>query len=161
MKEYEMNDVRLMRYFLGIQVKQKKYKIFISQEKNVDDLLKKFSMFNCKSASTPMRINEKLKKNDSDELDNEQMYRSLVGSLLFLTNTRPNIMHVVSVISRHMDKLSKTNLMATMIILKHVKGTKNFNVKYEVENDVMLIGYLDSNWTSYQNDKEKNIRKCF
>lgn len=62
MKEYEMNDVRLMRYFLGIQVKQKKYKIFISQEKNVDDLLKKFSMFNCKSTSTPMRINEKLKK---------------------------------------------------------------------------------------------------
>lgn len=51
--------------------------------------------------------------------------------------------------------------MATMIILKHVKGTKNFNVKYEVENDVMLIGYLDSNWTGYQNDKEKNIRKCF
>lgn len=70
-------------------------------------------------------------------------------------------MHVVSVISRHMDKLSKTNLTATMIILKHVKGTKNFNVKCEVENDVMLIGYLDSNWTSYQNDKEKNIRKCF
>lgn len=53
-----------------------------------------------------------------------------------------------------MDMLSKTNLMATMIILKHVKGTKNFNVKYEVENDVMLIGYLDSNWTGYQNDKK-------
>lgn len=57
--------------------------------------------------------------------------------------------------------LSKTNLMATMIILKHVKVTKNFNVKYEVENDVMLIGYLDSNWTGYQNDKKNTSGNVF
>lgn len=72
------------------------------------------------------------------------MYRSLVRSLIYLTTTRSDIIHDVSVVSRYIDKLSKTHLMATMKILRYVKEIKNFGVNYVVENNVKLIRYLYS-----------------
>lgn len=71
--------------------------------------------------STPMSMNEKFLKNDNDDLANEHIYKSLVGSLICLTNIRPHIMHVIIIILRYMDKP-----MATMSILKYIKGAKNF-----------------------------------
>ena len=79
--------------------------------------------------STLMGMNEKLKRQNSVELTNEQIYKSLVNFLIYLTNTRP-----ASVVSRYMNKHSKIHLMAIMKILKYVKGKKIFGVKYEVEN---------------------------
>lgn len=91
MKEYEMTDLGLMKYFLGIQVKQSKWLIFISQENYISDLLKKFRMEDCKSVATPMALNEKLKQEDGAEKLDPNLYRSLVGSLIYLTNTRPDM----------------------------------------------------------------------
>lgn len=79
MREYEMTDLGLMRYFLGMQVKHEPSRIFISQEKYAADLLKKFHMTHCKPLSTPMFVNDKLSKNDGKERVDEMTYRSLVG----------------------------------------------------------------------------------
>lgn len=71
-------------------MKQKKCEIFISQEKYMDDLLKMFNMCDCKPMFAPMRLNEKLKRVNDDELENEQMYRSLERSLIYLINIKPH-----------------------------------------------------------------------
>ena len=62
MTDFEMTDLGLMKYFLGMQVKQAKGKIFISQEKYIEDILKKFYMADCKPVNTPMMLNENLKQ---------------------------------------------------------------------------------------------------
>lgn len=152
MKEYEISDLGLTKNFFGIQVKQKKSEIFIFYEKYVDDLLKIFNMPNCMHMSTPMGMNEKLKRYDNDELANEQIYRSLVRSLIYLIYIRPNIVHIISVVSSYIEKPSKSHLIAAKLILRYVKGTKNFGTKYEVENKVKLIRYLDSDGASCQDD---------
>lgn len=125
MNEFEMTDLGLMRYFLGIQVKQSKGHIFLSQEKYVEDLLKKFQMEKCKAVPTPMALNEKLQQNDGEPRVDDKLYRSLVGSLIYLTNTRPDIMHSVSVISRYMNKPTKSHYTAAKRILRYLQDTEN------------------------------------
>ena len=81
-------------------MKQGRGEIFISQEKYAADILKKFYMKDCKAVSTPMALNEKLNSNDQAKKVDENQYRGLVGSLIYLTHTRPDITQPVSMLSR-------------------------------------------------------------
>lgn len=112
MKEFEMTDLGLMKYFLGIQVKQAKGEIIISQEKYAQDLLRKFHMKNCKPVATPMAANKKLKQDDGAAKVDASMYRSLVESLLYLTHTRPDLTQAVSMVSRFLNNPSKLHFGA-------------------------------------------------
>ena len=85
MKTFEMTNLGLMTYFLSIEVSQRDDGIFISQKKDTEDLLKKFKMYGCKPVSTPLVTNEKLQKVDGAPEADASRYRSLVGSLLYLT----------------------------------------------------------------------------
>ena len=80
-----------------------------------------------------MAMNEKLSKNDGAEKADSSLYQSLVGSLTYLTNTRPDIDHAVSVVSRFMIEPSKFHFTLAKQILRYIKGTKNFGIKYEME----------------------------
>ena len=130
MHEYEMTDLSLMKYFLGIQVRQSKGEIFISQEKYLDKILKKFQMHNCKPISTPLAVSEKLQKDDGAQKFDAKIYRSLVGSLIYLTNTRPDIVYPVSLISRFMQDPSKLHYAAAKRILRYLQGTRKLGIRY-------------------------------
>lgn len=93
--------------------------------------------------STSIEVNEKLKR-AYDKLANEQIYRNLVESLIYLINTIPGIVHAIYVVLRYTNKPNKTHLMTVMRILRYMKLTKNFSVKYGVKNDAKLIGYSES-----------------
>jgi hypothetical protein len=143
MKEFEMPDLGLMRYFLGIQAKQFPGKIFISQEKYVADLLTKFHMSECKLVASLMAANEKLLQDDGATKIDSKYFRSLVGSLIYLTNSRPNILYFVSIISRFMENPDKLHLEAAMRILQYLQGTKNHGILYKQQDENRLIGYSD------------------
>lgn len=102
MKEFEMSDLGILQYFLGLQVKQVENGIFISQMKYAKDLLFKFGMHNCKVAVTPMNANEKFQLEDGTDLADPSHYISLIGGLNYLTHTRPDIMFSVNMLSRYM-----------------------------------------------------------
>ena len=161
MKEYEMTDLGLMKYFLGIQVKQTKGGIFITQEKYIHDLLKKFILESCKPVSTPMALNEKLQLNDGAEKADPKVYRSLVGSLIYLTNTRPDIVHSVSLVSRFMNEPSKLHFAATKRILRYLQGTKKLGIKYVKEENNELVGYTDSDWAGSFDDRKSTLAYVF
>ena len=144
MKKFEMKDLGLIRYFLGIQVKQSLRKIFISQEKYVADLLKKFNMSECKLVASPMTINEKLQQNVGALKVDSTSFRRLVGSLIYLTNSRPDILFSVSIISRFMENPSKLYFAATKRILRYLQETKDYGILYKKQNDNKLIGYSNS-----------------
>ncbi|XP_058746540.1 uncharacterized mitochondrial protein AtMg00810-like [Vicia villosa] len=104
---FEMNDLGLMSYFLGIEVSQINEGIFISQKKYTEGLLKKFNMYGFKSVATPLITNEKLLKNNEAPKADASKYISLTGSLLYLTVTRPDIMYATSLLSRFMQSPSQ------------------------------------------------------
>ncbi|VVA37047.1 PREDICTED: Retrovirus-related Pol poly from, partial [Prunus dulcis] len=91
MRQYEMTDLGLLHHFLGLGVLQTDSCIFLHQKKYAKTLLDKFGLKDCKSVATPLAVNEKLSKVDGSDLADETLYRQMVGSLLYLTATRPDI----------------------------------------------------------------------
>ncbi|RVW95066.1 Retrovirus-related Pol polyprotein from transposon RE1 [Vitis vinifera] len=111
LKVFEMTDLGLMSYFLGIEVKQDHDGVFISQKKYAKEILNKFHMDDCKRTSTPMYQKEKFSKDDGTEKVDESQYRSLIGCLMYLTATKPDIMFSVSLLSRFMHCASSIDDM--------------------------------------------------
>ena len=107
MTTFEMTDLGLLHYFLGLESKQGEDGVFISQRKFAEDLLKRFNLLNCKKATKPMNINEKLQLEDGTEEADAKKFRSLVGGLIYLAHTRSNISFFVGVVSRFMSSPSK------------------------------------------------------
>jgi len=100
--QFEMSSLGEMNYFLGLEVHQSESGIFLYQEKYAREVLKKFKMESCNSASTPLVWNLKLSKEDEAEKIDASHYRSLIGSLLYLTSSRPDLMYATSLLSRSM-----------------------------------------------------------
>jgi len=120
MKEFEMSDIGLIRYFLGIQVKRSLGEISISQEKYVADLFKIFNMSECKPITSFMATNKKSQHNDGAAKMDSKIFQSLVGSLIYLTNLRPDILFSGSIISRFMEDLNKLHFTTTKRIMRYL-----------------------------------------
>eukprot|EP00253_Pinus_taeda_P036544 PITA_36544 len=103
-KIFEMTDLGYVHYYLGIEVTQHPKSIFLSQKKYIGDLLNRFGMTECNPLSTPMEQNLKLTSIEGKEFEDATKYRQLVGSLIYLTTTRPDISFVVGILSRFMQK---------------------------------------------------------
>ena len=102
MRRYEMNDMDLLYYFLRIEIKPREDGIFIYQKKYVESIFKKFKMKNYNIVAILLIVNEKLMKEDENDKANALLYRSIVGSLLYLTTTWPDIIFASSLLSRFM-----------------------------------------------------------
>jgi hypothetical protein len=144
--QFEMTDMGLMSYFLGIDVKQTDEEIFISQKKYATDVLKKFKMESCKPMLTPAKEKLKLERESGGDLVNSTNFRKLVGSLRYLTATRPDIVYGVGLISRFMDSPRQSHWQAAKRILRYIKGTVDEGIFYSRSNELELVGYTDSDW---------------
>ena len=108
---FEMKDLGLLNYFLGLQVTQSTDGVFITQKKYNEDMLKQYGLNQCKSEMTPVNSNERLQSNDSTGSTDVKSYKSLVGKLLYLTHTRPEISFAVRMLSRFMSSPTKNNIL--------------------------------------------------
>ena len=149
-----MTDLGLLHYYLGIEVDQNPKYIFISQKKYIDDLLNKFRMLDCNSVSTPMEQNQKLVSHEGSAFEDPTKYRQLVESLIYLTNTRPGISFAVGILSRFMHQPCEGHWIAAKRVLKYLKGTQSFGIKYSKVSNFHLIGYSHSN---FDGDKEHGV----
>jgi transposase InsO family protein len=153
-KGFEMTDLGHLHYYLGIEVTQNPKYIFISQKKYIGELLNKFGMVECNPLSTPMEQNLKLTSKEGNEFEDATKYKQLVGSLIYLTTTRPDISFVVGILSRFMQKPCEGHWSAAKRVLKYLKGTQDFGLKYSKVDDFNLIGYSDSD---FDGDKENGV----
>lgn len=160
-EEFEMTNLGEMKYFLGIEVEQTENGIFISQKKYASDILKRFKMQQCKPVDTPVALNTKLSKEDGDQPINEKEYRSLVGSLLYLTATRPDLMFAASLLSRFMSKPSQTHFGVAKRVLRYIKGTINHGIYFAGGVGSNLIGYSDSDWAGSVDDMKSTSGYLF
>eukprot|EP00253_Pinus_taeda_P022186 PITA_22186 len=147
--------------FTGIEVVQNEKGIFISQARYVDQILSRFSMEECKAAITPTVMGLKLSREDSSKDFDPNLYKSIVGSLMYLTATRPDIMYAVSLISRFMERPKEAHWQAAKIILRYVKDTKKFGILYNVSEHSDLVGYTDSDWAGSVDDRKSTSGYVF
>jgi len=114
----------------------------------MSDILHRFKMQDCKPVSTPISTGLKLGKDESAEKVDESLYRSLIGSLLYLTASRPDILFAVSLLSRFMHSPRETHFTAAKRVLRYIKGTSTFGIFFPAfaGESLKLVGYSDSDW---------------
>ena len=115
-----MSDIGLQNYFLGIEVSQVKEGIFISQKKYTESILQNFKMMDCRFVAIPLAANEKFRKDDGEKKANSSLYRILIGSFLYLTLTRTNIMFAASLLSIFMQEPSQVHFRAAKRVLRYL-----------------------------------------
>ena len=143
-KEFEMSIVGKLTFFLGLQVKQRKECIFISQEKYARNIVKKFGLDSKKHASTPMSSSTKLNVDSSGVEVSPILYRSIIRSLLYLTASRPDIAFSVGVCARYQATPKESHLTAVKRIIRYVNGTPDYGLWYSKDSKACLAGYLDA-----------------
>ncbi|RVW46097.1 Retrovirus-related Pol polyprotein from transposon RE1 [Vitis vinifera] len=158
---FEMTDLGEMSYFLGMEVHQKQNEIFIYQQKYAKEILKKFKMEECKSTSTPMNQKEKFCKEDGAKKVDEGLYRSMIGCLMYLTATRPDIMHAVSLLSRYMHCASEIHFQVAKLVIRYVKGTVDYGIKFSQVQSFNFHGFSDSDWAGCIDDMRSTSGYCF
>jgi len=119
MKEFEMTDLGLMSYFLGIEVIQGDDGIFIHQKKFADEFLKKFKMEDSNSVKTPIETGIKLTKEGDGQTVDATYFKQIVGRLRYLTCTRPDICYVVGLVSRYMELPRQVHLQVVKRIMRY------------------------------------------
>ncbi|GJY15829.1 uncharacterized mitochondrial protein-like protein, partial [Tanacetum coccineum] len=159
-KKFQMSSMGELTFFLELQVKQKEDGIFISQDKYVTEILKKFGFTNVKTASTPMEIQKPLLKyKDGEEVD-VHLYRSMIGSLMYLTSSRPDIMFAVCACARYQVNPKVSHLHAVKRIFRYLKGQPKLGIWYPKDLPFDLVAYTDSDYARASLDRKSTTGGC-
>ena len=156
---YQMSMMGEMSYFLGLQVKQTDDGIFINQSKYTKNLLKKFNMQDSSTATTPMATTTKLDPDQGLEVDITN-YRGMIGSLLYLTASRPDIMYATCLCARFQANPREPHLIAVKRIFRYLKGTPSLGLWYARESDFGLCGYSDADFAGCKIDRKSTSGSC-
>ncbi|KAJ0599631.1 putative RNA-directed DNA polymerase [Helianthus annuus] len=156
-----MTDMGRLHYFLGMEVLYENGNIILSQRKYMRNLLEKYRMTQCNTVSTPMEYGLKLSKDDPEDFVDEGVYRSLVGSPMYLTNTRPDIMFAVSKVSRFMEHPKKSHWEAAKRILKYIKGTQDQGLTYSKGGKKNLVGFSNNDYAGDMDDSKSTSGYIF
>jgi hypothetical protein len=159
--EFDMKDLGLMHYYLGLEVWQKRGEVFLGQGKYAIKILQKFGMMDCKSMDTPMNADiRKVKVPDSNPVD-PSLYRQLIGSLMYLVNTQPDICFAVNTLSQFQVEPRQEHWIAAKHVLRYIRGTINYGLRYTASNDIQLHGFTDSDWAGSVEDRKSTSGMSF
>ncbi|GJZ82990.1 putative ribonuclease H-like domain-containing protein, partial [Tanacetum coccineum] len=158
--EFEMSAMGELIFFLGLQVQQRPDGIFIGQDKYVQEILKKFDLESVRTATTPYEAPKPKSKNEPDNPVNVHLYRSMIGSLMYLTASRPDIMFAVSACSRNQVTPTTSNLEAVKKIFKYLKGQPKLGLWYPRESPFVLEAYSDSDYAGANKDRKSTTGGC-
>ena len=137
-QHFEMKDLGILNYFLGLEVTSSSDGYYLFQAKYVSDFLSKVDIIDNKTVSTPLEYNAKLKLLDGEPISDAPCYRQLVGSLIYLIVTRPDISHVVGMVSKFMDALRSVHYADVLRILRYVKDTLYHGLHYSSRSSLEL-----------------------
>ncbi|GJZ25732.1 putative ribonuclease H-like domain-containing protein [Tanacetum coccineum] len=159
-KKFQMSSMGELTFFLGLQVTQKDDGIFISQDKYVDEILKKFGFSTVKTASTPMETSKPLLKDAEAEDVDVYLYRSMIGSLMYLTSSRPDIMFAVCACARFQVTPKVSHLYAVKRIFRYLKGQPKLGLWYPKDSPFDLEAYSDSDYAGASLDRKSTTGGC-
>ncbi|GJQ91695.1 putative ribonuclease H-like domain-containing protein [Tanacetum coccineum] len=153
-KKFQMSSMGELTFFLGLQVMQRDDGIFISQDKYVADIFKKFDFSSVKTASTPIETNKALLKDEEAEDVDVHLYRSMIGSLMYLTASRPDIMFAVCACARFQVTPKTSHLHAVKRIFRYLKGQPKLGLWYPRDSPFDLEAFSDSDYAGASLDRK-------
>ncbi|GKD58174.1 putative ribonuclease H-like domain-containing protein, partial [Tanacetum coccineum] len=159
-KKFQMSSMGELTFFLRLQVTQKDDGIFISQDKYVVEILKKFSFSTIKIASTPMETSKPLLKDAEAEDVDVHLYRSMIGSLMYLTSSRPDIMFAICTCARFQVTPKVSNLHVVKRIFRYLKGQPKLGLWYPKDLPFDLEAYIDSDYAGASLDRKSTTGGC-
>ena len=152
-KAFEIKDLGVLRYFLGIEVAYSKAEIFLSQRKHILDLLNETRLLGGKGAGTPIESNVKLEENSNYLPVDKGRYQRLVGRLVYLSHIKPDIGFTVSLVSQFMHCPTKEHIQTVRRILCYLKTTPDKGILFRPRNKLDVIGYTDANYGGFLIDR--------
>lgn len=141
---FKMSDLGLLHYYLGLEVSQSEEGITVCQSAYAAKILQTAGLSGCKPSCTPMEPRLKLSKLSSAPSVDATFYRSIVGSLRYLVNSRPDLAFAVGYISRFMENPTTEHLAAVKRVLRYIAGTLHYGCYYKKKQEAQLVGYSDS-----------------
>ena len=162
-REFDMTDLGKMKFFLGVEVVQNDEGIYLSQRKYALEVLERFGLEKANSVRNPMIPGMKLMRNEDGEQVDVTQYKQMVGSLMYLLVTRPDLMFGIGLISRYMERPTTLHMQAIKTILRYVKGSVNLSIHYrrEAASDERLMAYSDSDYAGDQDDRRSTSGYVF
>ncbi|KAG6470513.1 hypothetical protein ZIOFF_071586 [Zingiber officinale] len=145
MTEFEMSDLGLLSYYLGIEVEQQKSRILLRQSAYAKKILSQFQMADCNATKQPMEPKTQLHKDLEGTPIDATEYRRVIGCLRYLLHTRPDLSYSVGMASRYMEKPTSMHHKVVKQILRYLKGTIYFGLAYiKGPQEISIFGYSDS-----------------
>ena len=159
-EQYQMSMMGELKFFLGLQIRQQRNGIFISQEKYLKECLRKFGMQDCKGIKTPMPTNGQLGPDENGKDYDQKVYRSMIGSLLYLCASRPDIMLSVCMCARFQAAPKESHHQAVKRILRYLAHTPSLGLWYPKGTQLDLVGYSDSDYAGDRVDRKSTSGTC-
>jgi hypothetical protein len=160
-KKFAMTDLGKMRDFLGVEVSQGEHGIFISQQKYIKEILSRFGMEVCNMVCSPIVPGNRLTKDESGKSVDSTKYKQIVGCLMYLLATRPDLAFSVCLIARYMERPTEMHLAAAKRILRYLKGTMNLGILYKRDLNRSLQGWTDSDYAGDLDDRKSTSGYVF
>jgi hypothetical protein len=157
---FEMSMMGVLIFFLGFQIKQAKKGTFIIQTKYTRDILNKFGMDNAKPIKIPMGTNGHLDLNLGSTSVDQKVYRSIIGSLLYLCASKPDIMLSVCMCARFQAASKDCHLRAVKRIMRYLVLTLNLGLWYPKGSHFELLGYSDADYAGCKVDRKSTSETC-
>nr|GFA47958.1 hypothetical protein [Tanacetum cinerariifolium] len=151
------DDILLVQ---GLKFQQREDEIFINQDKYVGEILKKFSLFSIRSASTPIETHKPLIKEENGEDVDVYLYRSMIRSLMYLTSSRPDIMFSVCACSRFQVRPQVSYLHAVKRIFRYLKGQPELGLWYPKDSPLILEAFSNTDYAGASLDRKSKIVRC-
>jgi hypothetical protein len=145
-QKFEMKDLGELCYFLNIEVIQSPKGIWLLQRQYALNKLFEYGMTGCKPISIPLEQNVKLSVDEGDLVEDTIMYKRTMGSLIYITITRPNLSYAVGMVSQFMQTPRKPHLDAVRRILRYIKHILQCGIFYEAKSQLQVHGYTDVDW---------------
>eukprot|EP00253_Pinus_taeda_P006839 PITA_06839 len=160
-REFEMKDMGFLHYFLGLEIWQRDGELFVSQGKYANEILKKFNMERNKPMENPLAGNWRKEDATSGEVLEATIYSKLVGSLMYLVNTQPNMCYEVNQLSQEMVKPTKLYWKETKHVLRYLISTTRFGLWYKRIEGVKQQGFIDADWEGSPSDRKSTSSRIF
>ena len=162
-KKYEITDLGQVRYYLGIEIERNEKGDFLINQKNkIKSLVKEHNLEDAKPINLPISTTYLKEKGEEDLLENNNEYRSIIGSLLYLaTISRPDISAAVSILSRRVSNPRARDLNEALKVIKYLKHTQNYQLNFSADEDISLKAYTDADWASNPMDRKSTSGYIF